>query len=756
MPGPTQPWDQSGDPRENTVDLPRIDLAGLADYFRGVAPPPRPSLPAQAPQEPESPASPADADLPADGSAVPAASSDVAPTTAVSPVTAGSASPPLPVQAAQATVASGPAVFTPRVRPPAGSVADLRSRLARLPAGHPSSPYDDGGQARPLPTRLRQLELGLPAPGREPGDGATSRAGVRGRYAGIRADVASDLEQSTGLERSEPQAESVNADLLPAADPTNDYAMAQADLLPGRDLLPEADLLPGRDLLPEADLLPGGDLPPHPDLLPGSELLPGPDLPPHPDVLPRPRGEPGRRYGVDAGFQLRKPVEPARGPEDGDRRRPLPGRNVNGRQAERPRGPQWQDPYAADPDGNGNGWRESEADTPSGPVFGPWRGGGTDHARGARNGGRNGSGSGQAEFGRPEPGRPDFGPLDREWQDPERRDPERRDRSRPDFGPPPRSRPEREGPDRRPPDRRAPDARPPDTRPLNSDLLDRRLPGARQQDRVQPDRVQQDTLQHGTLQPHARRADTHRADADRPDADRPDADRPDAEMSRSETSRPDSDAGPDGDGLRELVERTLTTCRAAEGRNMFGTYGSSGLTPAMQRLAAQLPAGGLAPGSEADSLKPADRFAAKLSRLIARNPARSPADLADTISDAVRYAFAFETADYTEATWLVHRKLKAQGFELEARRNRWESPEYKGIFTRWRDPAHGIAFEVQFHTIESWAVAKSTHDAYLRITDPTTPPAERAQLRARQLAATAGAKAPPGCMEIADFRAEPR
>jgi hypothetical protein len=189
---------------------------------------------------------------------------------------------------------------------------------------------------------------------------------------------------------------------------------------------------------------------------------------------------------------------------------------------------------------------------------------------------------------------------------------------------------------------------------------------------------------------------------------------------------------------------------------MFGTYGSSGLTPAMSRLAAQLPGGGLAPGSEADSLKPADRFTAKLSRLIARHPTRSPADIAETISDAVRYAFAFEAADYTEGTWLVHRKLKAQGFDLEARRNRWQSPEYKGIFTRWRDPAHGIAFEVQFHTMASWAVAKRTHDSYSRITDPATPPAERAELRARQVAAAASAKPPPGCMEIADFRGEPR
>ncbi len=38
MSRPTQPWDQSGDPRESTVDLPRLDLSELADYFRGPEP----------------------------------------------------------------------------------------------------------------------------------------------------------------------------------------------------------------------------------------------------------------------------------------------------------------------------------------------------------------------------------------------------------------------------------------------------------------------------------------------------------------------------------------------------------------------------------------------------------------------------------------------------------------------------------------------------------------------------------------------
>jgi hypothetical protein len=218
----------------------------------------------------------------------------------------------------------------------------------------------------------------------------------------------------------------------------------------------------------------------------------------------------------------------------------------------------------------------------------------------------------------------------------------------------------------------------------------------------------------------------------------------------------DSGVGPAAADLRTLVDRTLASCRAAEGRNMFGGYGNSGLTPAMQRIAAHLPGGGLARGSEADSLKSPDRFAAKLARLIARNPGRTAEELAAAIGDAVRYAFVFEAGDYVEGTWLVHRRLKSHGFELEIRRNRWESPEYKGIFTQWRDPAHHIAFEVQFHTSASWAVAQRTHDAYVRITDPATRPAERARLRARQVAAAATAKPPPNWADIADFRLDPR
>ncbi len=204
------------------------------------------------------------------------------------------------------------------------------------------------------------------------------------------------------------------------------------------------------------------------------------------------------------------------------------------------------------------------------------------------------------------------------------------------------------------------------------------------------------------------------------------------------------------------MDRILAACRAAEGRNSVGGYGNSGLTPAIRRIAAQLPVGGLAPGSEANTLKSADRLAAKLARLIARQPGSSPEQLAASIGDVIRYAFAFDADSYTEGTLLVHRKLKTQGFELEARRNRWDSSEHKGVFTRWRDPAHGLPFEVHFHTGQSWALTMQMHETYRLITDPATPPADRARLRAQLARAAATVPSPSGWADITDVYADGR
>ena len=175
-----------------------------------------------------------------------------------------------------------------------------------------------------------------------------------------------------------------------------------------------------------------------------------------------------------------------------------------------------------------------------------------------------------------------------------------------------------------------------------------------------------------------------------------------------------------------LALRTLGQCRLAEGRNMFGSYGEDGLTPAMRRIEDQLEHGELVPDTEKYALKSLDRFQEKLSKLILRNPDKSAEELAHEIHDGVRYTFIFDEDSYHDGVWEVHRELKEQGFDLEFRRNTWTKPDYKGVNSRWHDPVHDVVFEVQFHTTASWDAKQRTHDSYEKISD-LTDPARRAK-----------------------------
>lgn len=609
MPGPTQPWDQSEDPRESTVDLPRLAPQSAS---------PRPAVVAQ-------------------------------------PAATGSA-PPSATQASAPAESTG---FARGGRTPKGSLAELRSRLARLPAGHPSSPYDDAGQVRPMPTRLKQLELGLPAPEREPASSVLPDARAGSAEPAIREFPE---PEPVGLEVSQPRlpelAEPVSAE-PDSAEPDN----AEPD-----------------------------------NAEPAS---------PEPAGAEPEGAEPDEEAVEDAapGFSLDGAAD--------DGQSPFPVLSGDGH---RPARPEWGNPYASYGDGNGHAPSDSSADINLGPWQpGPPRRGsgleGLSSAGGNGHGPANGHVSGPKRASQPRPDRLEPGQRDAARQDTVQHQTIQPGARRPDIGPR-----QDGGPHREPDSGRRYDSRP---------SYDSRAPRDNQPRRGSGPRSEPDSGRGRGEQAHT--------------------------QAQAQTSRPDA-AGE----LRALIERTLASCRTAEGRTALGSYGSSGLTPAIRRVSASLPFGGLVPGSEADSLKSPDRLAAKLDRLIARNPSRSAAELAAVIGDVVRYAFAFEADDYVEGTWLVHRRLKSQGFDLEIRRNRWDSPEYKGIFTQWRDPAHQLAFEVQFHTPASWAVVQRTHDAYVQITDPATPPAERARLRARQVAAAAAAKAPLNWAEITDFRLEPR
>jgi hypothetical protein len=204
----------------------------------------------------------------------------------------------------------------------------------------------------------------------------------------------------------------------------------------------------------------------------------------------------------------------------------------------------------------------------------------------------------------------------------------------------------------------------------------------------------------------------------------------------------------------QIAEEALGRFRVAEGRNVFGGYGHSGLTPAMRRIEAQLESGQLLPDTENRSLKQPDSFRKRFADLILRQPDKPADELSLDVHDGIRYAFIFDAENYAEATLQAHSRLKGHGFELEVRWNGWESREFKGINSRWRDPAHDLVFEVQFHTASSWDAWERAKGPYERIIDPTTPPAERARLRAMHAGNLARVPVPPRCTAIPDFRKE--
>jgi hypothetical protein len=209
-------------------------------------------------------------------------------------------------------------------------------------------------------------------------------------------------------------------------------------------------------------------------------------------------------------------------------------------------------------------------------------------------------------------------------------------------------------------------------------------------------------------------------------------------------------------GDSRTADEILAESRTAEGRDSDGNYGEHGLTPAMRRIEAQLDQGHLVEDTEKFALKDPDRFKEKLADAIARNPDKSCPELAKEVHDTIRYTLIFSVEDYTEGFWDAHSKVEAAGYELEVRRNSWTSEEYKGNNTRWFDPASEKLFEIQFHTQESWEAKQQTHDAYEKMKDPRTPPAEVMWLREFQKLISGAVTIPSGAPDIPEYRKEER
>ena len=89
----------------------------------------------------------------------------------------------------------------------------------------------------------------------------------------------------------------------------------------------------------------------------------------------------------------------------------------------------------------------------------------------------------------------------------------------------------------------------------------------------------------------------------------------------------------------------------------------------------------------------------------------------DGIKDVLRYTVQSDREQYMSTYDGVVSDLKDRDFALEKVKNTWAEPgtpqagPYRGINTQWRTP-DGQAFELQFHTPESFATKQATHEMY--------------------------------------------
>ena len=203
-----------------------------------------------------------------------------------------------------------------------------------------------------------------------------------------------------------------------------------------------------------------------------------------------------------------------------------------------------------------------------------------------------------------------------------------------------------------------------------------------------------------------------------------------------------------------IADETVARCREKEGRDVDGNYGDHGLTPAMRRMETELDHGQLIEDTEKFALKDPDRFKEKFARLIERYPGADPRELAASISDGIRYTLIFDFDYYTAGVAAGHTQLADAGYERIETKPSWDSDQYKGVNSQWREPSAGVMFEVQFHTEESWDAKQKTHAAYERIQEPGTSVEEVEQLRDYQRWVSAQVPIPQGALDIEPYKKE--
>ena len=204
------------------------------------------------------------------------------------------------------------------------------------------------------------------------------------------------------------------------------------------------------------------------------------------------------------------------------------------------------------------------------------------------------------------------------------------------------------------------------------------------------------------------------------------------------------DVGDDGD-------RRLNPEASAEVERCCGQIreiAENVITPAMRAIESEDPDRHLM-GLE-HHLKGTERLKEKVATALEEQPNLTPRQALSAVPDAIRFTLSYTDEKYAAGLSADLERLTASGCELaKPLKNGWESDQYKGINTQWREPATAQLFEVQFHTQASFEAKQLSHTAYERIRNPQTSDAELPELEDFQRKVCAKIPIPPGATDIA-------
>lgn len=132
-----------------------------------------------------------------------------------------------------------------------------------------------------------------------------------------------------------------------------------------------------------------------------------------------------------------------------------------------------------------------------------------------------------------------------------------------------------------------------------------------------------------------------------------------------------------------------------------------------------------------------------------RAPAAEVENVATKIHDAVRYTVCADAERYTEVYRRTVADLESRGFKMldDRRWNAWHAKGYRGLNTTFVSP-NGQAFEVQFHTFESFAAKTEMHVFYEEWRAAGTPVARQRELEEIMDARYRNVTVPPGALSL--------